>query len=123
MNAKDFKPAALAVLRPLTGVLIRSGIHPNTLSYAGLAVSLLAAWVYGVGPLGWAALLLLVAGVFDLLDGAVAREGRRMSRFGAFLDSTMDRVSEIIVFLGLLIYAQRADLTYKAKAGKTGTAK
>lgn len=102
MNAKDLKPAVLAILRPLTGALIRSRIHPNTLSYAGLAVSMAAAWVYGAGPLVTAALLLLVAGVFDLLDGAVAREGQRMSRFGAFLDSNLDRYAEIAVFVGIL---------------------
>lgn len=102
MNAKDLKPAVLAILRPVTGALIRSRIHPNTLSYAGLAVSIAAAWMYADGPLLGAALLLLLAGVFDLLDGAVAREGHRMSRFGAFLDSNLDRYAEIVVFVGIL---------------------
>ncbi|MBZ0266933.1 CDP-alcohol phosphatidyltransferase family protein [bacterium] len=111
MNAKDLKPAVLAILRPLTGALIRSRIHPNTLSYAGLAVSIAAAWVYGMGPLVTAALLLLVAGVFDLLDGAVAREGQRMSRFGAFLDSNLDRYAEIVVFVGILWRFQGEMLT------------
>ncbi len=102
MNAKDLKPVVLAILRPLTGALIRSGIHPNALSYAGLATSVAAGWMYGVGSLVWAGVLLLLAGIFDLLDGAVAREGHRMSRFGAFLDSNLDRYAEIVVFLGIL---------------------
>lgn len=111
MNAKDFKPKILAILRPLTGALIRSGIHPNTLSYAGLAISIVAGWMYGVGSLGWAAVILLLAGVFDLLDGAVAREGQRMSRFGAFLDSNLDRYAEILVFLGIIWRFQGETMT------------
>lgn len=122
MNAKDFKPAVLRILRPITGALIRSGIHPNTLSYAGLAVSLAAGWLYGEGPLGWAAFLLLLAGVFDLLDGAVAREGHRMSRFGAFLDSNLDRYAEIAVFLGIVWRFQGETLTQVvAVLGITGS--
>ncbi len=102
MLGKNLKPAVLSVLRPLTTALIRSGIHPNSLTFAGLAVSIGAAWLYGTGSLVWAAVLVLVAGVFDLLDGAVAREGARMSRYGAFLDSNVDRYAEIVVFIGIL---------------------
>jgi len=102
LNAKDLKPAVLSILRPLTAALIRGGIHPNTLSLAGLAVSLIAGWVYAGGSLLVAAFILLLAGVFDLLDGAVAREGNRISRYGAFLDSSLDRYAEIFVFAGII---------------------
>jgi CDP-diacylglycerol--glycerol-3-phosphate 3-phosphatidyltransferase len=97
------KPATIAVLRPATRALIRSGIHPNTLTFAGLFVSVVAAWVYARGSLAWAGTVLLVAGLFDLLDGAVARESGRVSRYGAFLDSSIDRYAEIAVFLGILV--------------------
>jgi CDP-diacylglycerol--glycerol-3-phosphate 3-phosphatidyltransferase len=97
------KPAAVSTLRPLTRALIRSRIHPNTLTFVGLAISAGAAWLYADGPLVWAGILVLLAGVFDLLDGAVARESGRVSRYGAFLDSSVDRYAEIIVFLGILL--------------------
>jgi len=99
---KYLKDAVLSILRPVTAALIRSGIHPNSLTFAGLAVSVGAAWLYAGGSFAWAAVLVLVAGVFDLLDGAVAREGARMSRYGAFLDSNIDRFAEIVVFVGIL---------------------
>lgn len=97
------KPATLSLLRPLTRTLIRGGIHPNALTGAGLVVSCATAWVYARGQLGWAATLLLLAGLFDVLDGAVARESGRVSRYGAFLDSSVDRYAEIVVFLGILL--------------------
>jgi CDP-diacylglycerol--glycerol-3-phosphate 3-phosphatidyltransferase len=99
---KHLKAAVLAILRPITAALIRSGIHPNALTFAGFAVSACAAWQYAAGSLAWAAALVLAAGVFDLLDGAVAREGARASRWGAFLDSNVDRYAEIVVFVGIL---------------------
>jgi CDP-diacylglycerol--glycerol-3-phosphate 3-phosphatidyltransferase len=102
LNAKDLKPAVLAILRPLTTALIRSGIHPNALTVVGLVISCIAGWVYAAGSLGWAAFVLLLAGLFDMLDGAVAREGHRISRFGAFLDSNVDRYAEIVVFVGIV---------------------
>lgn len=97
------KPATISILRPLTRALIRSRIHPNTLTFAGLAVSIAAGWVYAAGSLAWAGFVLLLAGLFDLLDGAVARESGRVSRYGAFLDSTLDRYAEIAVLLGILL--------------------
>jgi CDP-diacylglycerol--glycerol-3-phosphate 3-phosphatidyltransferase len=111
VNAKDLKPAVLSILRPLTTALIRSGIHPNALTALGLGISLVAAWMYGIGALGWAATVLLLAGLFDMLDGAVAREGQRMSRFGAFLDSNVDRYAEIVVFVGILWWFRGDEVT------------
>jgi CDP-diacylglycerol--glycerol-3-phosphate 3-phosphatidyltransferase len=97
------KPAAVTALRPLTRALIRSRIHPNTLTFVGFALSCGAAWAYSEGLLVRAGLIVLLAGVFDLLDGAVARESGRVSRYGAFLDSSVDRYAEIVVFLGILV--------------------
>lgn len=111
LNAKDLKPAVLSILRPITTALIRGGVHPNLLSYLGLAASVLAGWAYAVDVLVLGALMMLVAGVFDLLDGAVAREGNRMSRYGAFLDSNLDRYAEIFVFVGILWRFQGEALT------------
>jgi CDP-diacylglycerol--glycerol-3-phosphate 3-phosphatidyltransferase len=102
VNAKNLKPAVLTILKPVTAALIRARIHPNSLTLAGLTVSVASAWGFAHGPLALGATLLLVAGVFDLLDGAVARDGQRMSPYGAFLDSSVDRYAEIVVFLGIL---------------------
>ena len=122
MNAKDLKPAVLSILRPITTALIRGGVHPNLLSYLGLAASVLAGWVFAGGSLALAALIMLTAGVFDLLDGAVAREGNRMSRYGAFLDSNLDRYAEIFVFLGIIWRFQDESLTQIiAMLGITGS--
>jgi CDP-diacylglycerol--glycerol-3-phosphate 3-phosphatidyltransferase len=102
VNAKNLKPAVLTILKPVTAALIRARIHPNSLTLAGLTVSVASAWGFAHGPLALGATLLLVAGVFDLLDGAVARDGQRMSPYGAFLDSSVDRYAEIVGFLGIL---------------------
>jgi CDP-diacylglycerol--glycerol-3-phosphate 3-phosphatidyltransferase len=100
--ARSLKPHVLALLRPLTTRLARGGIHPNALTLAGFGISCVSGGVYSSGPLAWAAATLLFAGLFDLLDGAVARAGQRTSRFGAFLDSNVDRFAEIVVFVGIL---------------------
>jgi CDP-diacylglycerol--glycerol-3-phosphate 3-phosphatidyltransferase len=99
---KSLKEAVNRALHPLIAALIRRRIHPNTLTATGLAFSCAAAWAFAQGALAWAATLVLVAGLFDVLDGAVARESSRTSRFGAFLDSNIDRYAEILVFLGIL---------------------
>ena len=114
MLAKAVKPQALSVLRPLTGLLVRAGVGPNLLTFLGFIVSCLAGVLYAVGPLGWAAATFLFAGLFDLLDGAVAREAKRASRFGAFLDSNVDRFAEIVVFVGILWRFQGEPVTLVA---------
>ncbi len=100
--ARSLKPHVLSILRPLTTRLARGGVHPNALTAVGFAISCASGGIYSSGPLVWAGATLLFAGLFDLLDGAVAREGHRASRFGAFLDSNVDRFAEIVVFLGIL---------------------
>ncbi|MDX9955162.1 MAG: CDP-alcohol phosphatidyltransferase family protein [Anaerolineae bacterium] len=88
---------------PIARVLNRWGVHPNTITLSGLvlaiAVSVLIA--FGYTRLG-GALLLLTSSV-DALDGALARVGGQRSRFGAFLDSTLDRISEGVLMFGLLV--------------------
>jgi CDP-diacylglycerol--glycerol-3-phosphate 3-phosphatidyltransferase len=112
--ARALKPRVLSLLGPLTRLLVRAGIGPNTLTFVGFTVSCLAGVLYAVGPLHWAALTFLLAGLFDILDGAVAREGNRASRFGAFLDSNVDRFAEIVVFVGILWRCQDEPLTLVA---------
>jgi CDP-diacylglycerol--glycerol-3-phosphate 3-phosphatidyltransferase len=88
---------------PLAAALVRLGITPNSLTVIGLVLNFGVAAVIASGYEVIGGLLVLFAGLFDMLDGAVARLGRRVSVFGGFLDSTLDRYSEAAVFFGLLV--------------------
>ena len=82
------------------------GLTANGATLIGLALNVIVAVVIGAGQPQWGGLLLLVASGFDMVDGAIARASGTMTRFGGFLDSTLDRYSEVVVFLGVLIYLQ-----------------
>jgi len=88
-------------LGPLVRLLARGRVGPDMLTVAGLVLSLGAAVLFLAGGFQWAALLLAVGGLCDLLDGEVARERNVASTFGAFLDSTLDRLGEAIVLTGI----------------------
>jgi len=95
---------------PVARILFRARIRPNHLTVLGLGVSIAAAYVFSVGRLRWGAVLLAVAGLFDFFDGAVARLAGSDSDYGAFLDSVVDRYSDLAVLLGILVfYEQTAD--------------
>lgn len=91
-------------LTPIADWLIRQGVHPNTLTSIGLLIVIGAAVAFGVGMPRVGGAVLLLSGCFDVLDGKVARGGGRMSPFGAFYDSTLDRVGEAILFGGIAVY-------------------
>ena len=90
------------ITRPLTPVMSRAGISPNVLTWTGLLITVFAAIAIALNYLVAGGVLLLIAGLFDMFDGAVARYANKITRFGALLDSTMDRLSEGIVLFGLL---------------------
>ena len=92
------------ITNPLIGTLDRIGITPNTITLIGLAISLGAAYVIATGHLFYGGVLILLSGLFDLLDGALARFKKHVTSFGAILDSTVDRISEAAIFCGLLFY-------------------
>jgi CDP-diacylglycerol--glycerol-3-phosphate 3-phosphatidyltransferase len=85
-------------------LLAKAGITPNVITTAGLALSIVVAWVLATGHFFLGGFLVLFSGAFDMLDGAVARLTGKTSRFGGVLDSTFDRVSEGALLLGLLAY-------------------
>ncbi len=93
------------LIDPATSALARWGVMPNTITLLGWLLNLLAGAIAAGGNLTLAGIVLLVAGSFDGLDGALARRIGIASKFGAFLDSTLDRYSEAFVLFGLLIYA------------------
>ncbi len=86
-----------------------SGINPNLLTFIGFAINLLAAYLFAFGYFGWAGVAIIVAGVFDLTDGPVARATNRVTPFGGFFDSVMDRYSDLSLLIGLLIYYGRVN--------------
>ena len=89
--------------------MARTKISPNALTVAGLLLNVGVATVIASGNLILGGVLVLIAGAFDALDGAVARATGQTSAFGGFLDSTVDRYSEAVVFAGLLVYLTRTD--------------
>ena len=84
-------------------------MHPNVLTLIGLVVNGVAAWILASGEFLYAGLVILCGAVFDLTDGAVARSANKVTRFGAFLDSVMDRYSDLILLTGLLVHYARID--------------
>jgi len=84
--------------------LFKRSINPNLLTLCGTFVSVGAAWAFSQGQLRLGGLVLLAGGFFDLVDGVVARHFGTSSSFGAFLDSTLDRLVDMAVLLGLVIY-------------------
>jgi CDP-diacylglycerol--glycerol-3-phosphate 3-phosphatidyltransferase len=105
MIGERFRVWLRVVIDPMADAIARSGISPNALSVAGAAAHVLVAWLLAEGRLMTAALVLLVSSGIDGIDGTVARRTGQVSTFGAFLDSSLDRISEILVYLGLLLYA------------------
>lgn len=95
--------------RPVAHALATAGISPNTLTFAGLLASGAAAYCLSEGLMLIGGLVLLASGPFDMLDGAVARITGRVSKFGAVLDSTADRIAEAGFLLGMTIYFHRDD--------------
>ncbi|MEE8200407.1 MAG: CDP-alcohol phosphatidyltransferase family protein [Candidatus Acidoferrales bacterium] len=84
--------------------LAATGVQPNVLTFTGLLVNCLAAVLFAQGRFGWAAVVIVLAGVFDLTDGPVARKQGRVSAFGAFFDSMIDRYSDMVLYVGLMVY-------------------
>ena len=89
------------ILRPIVRILASLGMHPNTVTIVGALLQSGVGVVFGLGRVKLAGWLLLIVAPIDALDGALARATGKKSRFGAFLDSTLDRVSDAAVILGL----------------------
>ncbi len=92
------------VIEPIAKLLINLRIHPHIITFSGLALSILAFNFYRQGYFFSAGMMVVLAGVCDMLDGRLARDTNRMSKFGALMDSTIDRYSEVLLFLGLAMF-------------------
>lgn len=89
---------------PVGRVVAKTRVSPNSLTISGFLMNIFVAWVISQGYFLLGGSLILVAGIFDLLDGAVARYTNRVTKFGALLDSTLDRWSDAVLLFGLLWY-------------------
>ena len=85
-------------------------INPNIITFTGVIISFWAAFEFGYGHLFRGALVIILAGLFDMLDGSVARISGRVSKFGAFYDSVIDRYSDVILLQGLMVYYARQQM-------------
>ncbi len=109
---QQIKARARQGAEPVGRVLARTGLTPNVLTIVGCLLNFGVGAILGLGYLQVGGVLVLLAGAFDTLDGALARASGKSSTFGAFLDSTLDRYSEAAIFLGILADgARRGDLT------------
>jgi len=98
----DLRGPVYRILDPLTDWLVRRRIHPNALTTIGFVVTLLSGVFFHRHDVRTAGFLILFGGFFDILDGRVARLSGLGSKFGAFYDSTLDRISEVAMYFGLL---------------------
>jgi CDP-diacylglycerol---glycerol-3-phosphate 3-phosphatidyltransferase len=92
------------LLRRVVGALAATGLTPNMFTFLGLFVNSVSAALFAMGRFREAAAILFLAGFLDMVDGQVARRVGRVTAFGAFLDSTLDRYSDIALYLGLVVY-------------------
>ncbi len=105
------KNLAFYIAGPVVHLLARTGITPNTVTWLGLLIAIGAGVLVGIGHPFVAGFAVLVGGFFDIIDGALARTTDRATRFGAILDSTLDRAGEAVVLLGLLVFYTREQST------------
>lgn len=110
----DLQQGIYKIINPFVRFLIKLGLTPNAVTTIGLILNIGVAVIFIKGAevghrgdlsyVGWAGALILFAGLFDMLDGQVARLGNMSSRFGALYDSVLDRYSEMVLFLGICYY-------------------
>jgi CDP-diacylglycerol---glycerol-3-phosphate 3-phosphatidyltransferase len=100
--------AAQRIIDAIVRWLAIGHINPNILTVIGVSLNVGCGLLFGLGWFFAAGIALIVANLFDMLDGQVARLSGRVTRFGGFLDSSLDRLSDMVVFVGLMVYYARA---------------
>src|SRR5262245_4777063 len=102
------------ILGSIVNLFAALRVHPNILTLIGLFINILAMVLFAKGMFTWAGLVVLFAGIFDMVDGEVARRTGHVTRFGAFFDSVIDRYSDMILFLGLVVWYAKLDRIFYA---------
>lgn len=113
-NWNKIKKGAYILLDPIINLFIKTGITPNGITIIGFIITIIAAIILIAGAevgsiddtryITWFGIILLLAGVFDMLDGQLARKTNNMTKFGALFDSVIDRYSEMVMFFGIAYY-------------------
>jgi CDP-diacylglycerol--glycerol-3-phosphate 3-phosphatidyltransferase len=98
------KAGYLRVIEPVADLLVRHRVNPNVITTLGTACTLAAAVIYGFGHISIAGWVLGLTAIFDVLDGTVARRTGRETKFGAFYDSSLDRISDGAILAGLTVF-------------------
>jgi CDP-diacylglycerol---glycerol-3-phosphate 3-phosphatidyltransferase len=107
------QPIVYKAINPFINLLVKLGVTPNIVTTLGFLINILAAVVFVLGAdaprgdlsyVGWGGFIILFAGLFDMIDGRLARVGKMESSFGALFDSVLDRYSELVMFLGICYY-------------------
>src|SRR4030095_11266919 len=98
---------AMRIINAMVRGLAAAGVHPNILTAIGVSINIGCAVLFGFGEFFWAGIVLIVANLFDMLDGNVARLTGNVTKFGSFLDSSLDRLSDMVAFLGIMIFYAR----------------
>jgi len=104
MLGQSIGRGAMTIINAMVRALASAGVHPNILTGIGVSINVGCAVLFGFGEFFWAGIVLIVANLFDMLDGNVARLTGNVTRFGSFLDSSLDRLSDMVVFLGIMIF-------------------
>jgi len=100
-------------LRLIISLCVALRIHPNVLTFVGVLINVVAAWYLATGRFVTAGFIMIVANIFDFIDGKVATELGAASKFGGFWDSVIDRFSDLALFIGLIyLYAERGRTDY-----------
>jgi len=115
---KTRKNISNCVTQPIANLLARTPLTPNAVTWLGFCITIAAAALIATEHLFAAGIVVLVAGFFDMLDGALARATNRVTRFGGILDSTLDRLSEAVLLLGLLaVFARGGEVAESLLVG------
>lgn len=101
---------AMRIIDAMVRGLASIGIPPNVLTTIGVTINMGCAVLFALGEFFWAGIVLIVANLFDMLDGNVARLTGRVTKYGTFLDSSLDRLSDMTVFFGIMIFYARNDV-------------
>jgi CDP-diacylglycerol--glycerol-3-phosphate 3-phosphatidyltransferase len=97
----------MRIINAMVRGLASAGISPNILTTIGVTINVGCALLFGFGLFFWAGVVLIIANLFDMLDGNVARLSGRVTKFGGFLDSSLDRLSDMVAFLGIIMFYAR----------------
>lgn len=94
----------MRIINAMVRALASAGVHPNILTTIGVCINALCGVLFGLGKFFWAGVVLIVANLFDMLDGNVARQTGNVTKFGGFLDSSLDRLSDMFAFIGIMMF-------------------